>query len=101
MLRAFLTSKRPRPTFKARLRLEALDDRVVPAGVVTVWKGAPNGLWSDPANWTNGVPGAEDTAKFDESDNDDSKMDLSDNNNKNHIGKLIIDGHTGTIKLAN
>src|SRR5262249_40418816 len=93
--------RRSRPPSRVRLSVEALEARLAPAGVETVWKGPANGTWSVAANWTNGVPGAEDTAKFDGSDNNDSKMDLSDDNDKNHIGKLKIDGYSGTIKLSN
>jgi hypothetical protein len=61
---------RPRPgrdcwSQRRRLTLEALEDRTLPS--VTIWTGA-NTLadfnWSDPANWSNGVPGPSDMAEF-------------------------------------
>jgi hypothetical protein len=46
-------------------RLEVLEDRALPS--VTVWTGASSlqdTNWSDPGNWSNGVPGPADTAEF-------------------------------------
>jgi hypothetical protein len=51
---------------RTSLKLEVLEDRTLPA--VTVWTGANaahDTNWSDPANWSNGVPGPNDTASFD------------------------------------
>jgi hypothetical protein len=61
---------RPRPgrdnrLQRRRLTLEALEDRTLPA--VTIWTGANTLVddnWTDPANWSNGVPGPSDTAEF-------------------------------------
>jgi hypothetical protein len=50
---------------RRRLTLEALEDRMLPA--VTIWTGANTLVddnWSDPANWSSGVPGPSDTAEF-------------------------------------
>src|SRR5205823_4063180 len=84
---------------RVRLRFETLEDRLAPAN--TTWTGPVGGLWSAPANWTNGVPTHADTAIFNNTDNNDSDMDLTDANDKNWIGKLQISGYTGTIKLSN
>jgi len=35
---------------------------LLPAWSQTAWKTAANGVWSDPANWTNGVPNANNAA---------------------------------------
>lgn len=43
----------------------------------TTWKcrGTGAGNWSDPRNWTNGVPGPGDTAIFDDTSQQDSVVD--------------------------
>src|SRR4051812_31694930 len=48
-----LFTHRARPLGGARIEL--LEQRVVPAAVVTHWVGG-SGNWTDPAHWDNGVP---------------------------------------------
>ncbi len=50
---------RPRHRFPA----EALEARIAPAA--NVWIGAASGSWSDPANWSDGVPTADDDVTID------------------------------------
>ena len=89
--------RRGRPaTYKPRFEL--LEDRMAPA--VTVWTGADfahNLNWSNPANWSNGVPQAGDTAEF---TNNSSVRDFTSNvdagfNATSTIGTLTIDGSWG------
>ncbi len=48
-----------------RLGLESLESRLAPAGVTHVWTGAGGtSLWSNAANWTNGVPTTNDNLIF-------------------------------------
>src|SRR5438874_4636869 len=67
-----------RPTY--RPFLEVLEDRLVPA-VTTTWNwNVNNGLlpkWSLAGNWTNGVPGAPDTANFDGTSNTNCTVDVA------------------------
>jgi hypothetical protein len=44
-----------------RLALESLEDRCVPT---TTWIGPQNGLWSNPANWSGGVPTNQSSVQF-------------------------------------
>src|SRR5262245_37043255 len=49
---------------RAVLRVEQLDERIVPA-VETIWTNAAGGgLWSIPGNWSNGLPDANKIAVF-------------------------------------
>jgi hypothetical protein len=81
------------PVRRVRPFLETLEDRIALANYT--WRGVANGLWSGRTNWLpNGVPGAADSAVFDATNVNDSKMDL-----EGPVGKLQIKGYTGTIKL--
>jgi hypothetical protein len=62
----FQSSPRSSPTKKGTYKpmLEALEARWVPA-VITTWKGTTSTAWGLAANWSNGVPGPNDTANFD------------------------------------
>src|SRR6516164_9085877 len=94
--------RRGRPaTYKPRFEL--LEDRMAPA--VTVWTGADfahNLNWSNPANWSNGVPQAGDTAEF---TNNSSVRDFTSNvdagfNAASTVGALTIDAlWGGTINV--
>jgi hypothetical protein len=54
--------RKARPAF--RPRFETLEDRWMPANIT--WMGGADTNWSNPANWVGGVvPGAQDTAIFD------------------------------------
>ena len=60
----FPLHRRPRRPPGTPLRLEALEDRLVPS--VATWTGDAGTNWSDAGNWREGfVPGAGDTAVFD------------------------------------
>jgi hypothetical protein len=79
---------------RAWLRVEQMEDRVTPANCV--WSGGGGALWSDAVNWsTNTVPGPNDTATFNNTDNNSCKMDLT-----TRVGQLTISGYTGTITLT-
>jgi hypothetical protein len=94
--------RRVRPaTYKPLFEL--LEDRLAPAA--TVWTGADfahNLNWSNPANWSNGVPQAGDTAEF---TNNSSVRDFTSNvdagfNAASTVGALTIDAlWGGTINV--
>jgi hypothetical protein len=81
------------------LTLEPLEDRRLPA--VTLWTGA-NTLqdtnWSDPANWSNGVPGAGDTAEF---NSDSAYTQFSTVDKPFTIQGLLITSNAGGIMFVN
>jgi hypothetical protein len=84
------------------LTLEPLEDRRLPA--VTIWTGAntlQDDNWSDPANWSNGVPGPADTAEF---NSDSAYTGFSTVDKPFTIGGLRMkpitpDGYVGTIRV--
>jgi hypothetical protein len=89
-------------SFRRRLSVERLEDRVVPADYT--WRGPNDGLWTNPANWgpNAGVPGPADTATFDITGQGTCIMDLPvpPNQPMPHVGKIVVDsGYTGTITL--
>lgn len=91
-------STRPSPltTRRARPNLEVLDDRILPATSTWTWNsGHATSNWNDAANWTNGVPGAGDTAVFDGSS--DTNATVSANTTVGHL--IIDDAYTSTITL--
>jgi hypothetical protein len=87
---------------QGRLTVEALEDRRLLA--VTVWTGANflvDDNWSDPANWSNGVPGPADTAEF---NSDSVATQWSTVDIPFTIGGLLMkpmtpDGPVGTIRV--
>ena len=83
------------------LQVQQLDDRIVPAAPTTTW--APAGvddLWSNAANWTNGLPDATKVAVF-------SGMTdgcIFDNTvqavNQTVLGLQSENGFTGTLQMT-
>jgi len=49
---------------RAVLGVERLDERIVPAVTVTHWTVGASGIWSNAANWDNGVPDATHAAEL-------------------------------------
>jgi hypothetical protein len=82
---------------RSLLSLEVLEDRFLPS--VTVWTGKDdingNSNWSDPVNWSNGVPGASDTAEFTNGPTVDSTTSVMDQSF--HIESLLIDMRYGGL----
>jgi len=92
------TSKNRRTPKTRRLFLEPLEDRFLPAPVISTWTGgggANNPNWSAPANWSAGVPqAAGDEATFDGAVNNCTV------NIAVTLDKLTItNNYTGTITL--
>lgn len=81
-----------------RPRLEALEDRCVPTG--TVWIGNNGGLWSNPANWSAGVPNGGDTAVFSMAAGGSSTTSFDDIPNL-IIGGLTVDNTYGSVVNLN
>ncbi|HEY2785866.1 MAG TPA: FG-GAP-like repeat-containing protein [Fimbriiglobus sp.] len=64
-MRPYLPRPDSKPRTPTRLGLVRLDDRICPA--TTVWIGGTpqfSNVWEVASNWSNGVPGADDTALF-------------------------------------
>ncbi len=77
--------RRPRAAF--RPRFEILEDRFLPTNIT--WTGGAGTNWSNPANWAGGaVPGAQDTAVF-------------DNTSGTHNVAVVDVGFTGPIAGLN
>jgi hypothetical protein len=86
-----------------RPRLEALEDRCLPATFTWICPNQAMAGWSVPANWARegvggNVPGAGDTAVFNNNNVRNSTMDLGAFDYS--IGSLQIVGYTGTLTLA-
>jgi hypothetical protein len=82
--------------------LLVLEGRITPADTIWQGNGMGNGaLWSVPAKWSNGVPGANDTAILDGQvgANTNSTMDLG-GAGAAHVGKIQIEnGYNKVITL--
>lgn len=88
-------------------RIEALEQRVVPAAIVTHWVGG-SGDWTDPAHWDNGVPnnanGNTYTAIIDASPLDPVVMLTSDiqvSTLTNYEAIQVDGGHTSVLTTLN
>lgn len=95
----FFWDKNPISDRKSRRvipQLEILEDRLAPANITWTGGGATNN-WSDPGNWGGTLPGAADTAIF---NNTSAKAALVDTGFAGTVAGIQINsGYTGTITL--
>ena len=77
-----------------RPAIEGLEERIaMTAGVTDVWQGPNNGVWSDPANWSNGKPTNGDDLVFPSTLSGTSTNDLTGLT----INSITIDGPGYTL----
>ncbi len=99
ILRRLLAKGHVKPSPANRLyfrpRLEVLEERWCPD---STWKGTISALWSNPNNWTNGVPGPADTAIFDHQFSDKTvTVDMYEK-----VGSVIFqNGFTSIMTIVN
>jgi hypothetical protein len=101
MWRRAFQGRHQRPIHRQRFRpaVEFLEDRCLLATTYT-WQGPANGAWSTNTNWNpNGKPTVGDTVIFNNTDNNDSKMDLTTGVSSRTVSVLKVDGYTGKIWL--
>jgi hypothetical protein len=81
------------------LGLEHLEDRTLPS--ITLWTGANTLVddnWSDPKNWSNGIPGPADTAEF---NTDSAETQFSTVDTSFTIQGLLITQDAGGLMYVN
>jgi hypothetical protein len=79
--------------------LEHLEDRTLPS--ITLWTGANTLVddnWSDPGNWSNGIPGPADTAEF---NTDSAETQFSTVDTSFTIQGLLITPDAGGLMYVN
>lgn len=69
--------------------IEQLDERILPTAASTTWTAANAGLWSNAANWNNGVPTSTKVAVFTDGGNGNCTYDDSVQSANNTVAGLI------------
>jgi hypothetical protein len=85
---------------RAILRVEQLDERVVPALATTTWTAGGSGNWSNAANWSAGVPDATHVAVLAGGNGVTITVDGNTQAANLTVGGLQSGSFTGTLELA-